>query len=167
MNPLFHYLRHGAAEDRKPNALFEPAHYRNTCPNPPAHGRDLVAHFLASGPAVSNPHPLFDCAAYPDSRGANPLIHYLRSPSSKLTGEIPAGPAAVAPLEIQDVPLRVACFDSSPPEDGKVCSGAVASVWPDASGAPQWIAQPQQLPFLRSLRLDQIRAQLASGALEP
>lgn len=84
MNPLIHYLRHGAAEDRKPNPLFDPAYYRLSSGRN-ENGRDLFLRFLNSGPRAASPHPLFDCAAYaranPDVEDLdqNPLVHYLDS----------------------------------------------------------------------------------------
>jgi hypothetical protein len=162
MNPMFHYLRHGAAEDRKPHALFDPDYYRKTCPQAPAAGRGLLAHFL--GAAASSPHPLFDCEAYPDARGMNPLVHRLRRRTGLPAGPTPAGPGVVVQFDIHDAPLTVVCFEEERAihEDWKRWAdrqSGVALVWPDASGQPQWLAEPQQLPFLQSLRLDQIRAQ--------
>jgi hypothetical protein len=139
MNPLLHYVRHGAAEDRKPHPLFEPGYYRKCCPEAPANGKDLLAHFLASGAGAANPHPLFDCRAYGDSHGMNPLMHYLRSKKTRSAGLLPAEAGAIAPIEIQDVRVKV--------------------FWPKASGQPRWLAEPQQMPFLQSVHLDQLRAQ--------
>jgi hypothetical protein len=148
MNPLLHYLRHGAAEDRKPHPLFDPGYYRKSCAEAPARGRDLLAHFLDAGPTAPSPHPL-----------GNPLVRHLGSRKARPPGPMPAGASAVAEMEIQDVPISVVCLDSPPSAEWQAWAGAVALVWPDASGRPQWLAEPQQLPFLRSLRLDQIRAQ--------
>ena len=44
-------------------------------------------------------------------------------------------------------------------------SGSVALVWPDADGLAQWLADPQQQPFLDAVRLDQIRAQSRANHL--
>jgi hypothetical protein len=188
MNPLVHYVRHGAAEDRKPLPLFEPSHYRNSCAEAPGRGQNLLAHFLGSGAAAASPHPLFDCEAYLDAhpdaaaQGGNPLVHYLLSDAAHPAGPAPAGPpgvesAAIAHLDIQDARVIVVCLarsllDSGTPEErraiheawkswarGQGMSGSVALVWPDACGLAQWLAEPQQQPFLAAVRLDQIRAQ--------
>jgi hypothetical protein len=58
-------------------------------------------------------------------------------------------------IDIEDVGLTIACLDA-PPAIREV-RGNLALVWRDACGRPQWLAEPQRLPFLRSLRLDQIR----------
>lgn len=78
MDPLKHYLKHGAREQRQPHPLFDPAHYLSGCPEA-RNAENPLAHFLEQkGPCV-NPHPLFDCEAYvqahPEAVG-NPLVHY-------------------------------------------------------------------------------------------
>jgi hypothetical protein len=177
MNPLFHYLRHGAAEDRKPHPLFDPAYYRSACREYPANGREPLWHFLRSRAQAASPHPLFDCEAYlaahpgVAARRINPLVDYQRHPAASPNGPMPAEPAPVARLEIQDVPVTVVCrdasFAASTPEERRAVYDAwkrreanVALVWPLPSGRVDWLAEPQQLPFLRAVRLDQIRAQV-------
>jgi Sulfotransferase family len=181
VNPLVHYVLHGAAEDRKPARLFDPGHYRYRCPEAPRGGRELLRHFLESGAGAASPHPLFDCQAY---RGAhhdltgNPLVHYLLSSG----GQDPhceasvVAPAAVAVLAIGDIEIAVICldasFESKTWEERLALYAAwkrwawgrysVALVWPDACGLPQWLAEAQQEPFLRSLRIDQVLAQTSS-----
>jgi hypothetical protein len=39
-------------------------------------------------------------------------------------------------------------------------TGSVALVWQDDWGATHWMAEPQQMPFLRAVSMDQIRAQI-------
>jgi len=83
VDPLKHYLKHGAAEQRQPHPLFDPAHYLAVCPE--ARGsRNLLLHFLNSHcrPWPST-HPLFDCEAYARAHpeiGGNPLVAYLAQP---------------------------------------------------------------------------------------
>jgi hypothetical protein len=82
---------------------------------------------------------LFNCPAYvaahPEvaERDLNPLVHYVTSPT------VPADPTAIQ-LDIQDARLAV-------------------NFQQDADGATHWIAEPQQLPFLRAVSIDQILAQ--------
>ena len=69
MDPLRHYLKYGAAEQRQPHPLFDPAHYG-----------DSVLHFLQRSdgkwPSI---HPLFDCDAYAAVRpSVNPLVDYVQ-----------------------------------------------------------------------------------------
>jgi hypothetical protein len=77
MDPLKHYVKYGAAEQRQPHPLFDPAHYLASCPAACNAGNPLL-HFLEQSGSWANPHPLFDCAAYlrahPDAD--NPLVHY-------------------------------------------------------------------------------------------
>src|ERR1700684_4034915 len=78
MNPLWHYLLHGAAEGRKPHRLFEPDYYLSNCPEARNSASPLL-HFIETSGRLGNPHPLFDCnaylAAHPDvaRRAVNPL----------------------------------------------------------------------------------------------
>jgi hypothetical protein len=176
-NPLVHYVRHGAAEDRKPLALFEPGHYRRRSPDAPAGGRNLLAHFLESGGRAASPHTLFDCEGYleahPEAAGLNPLVDYLlRARDSHPDAESPhVASALLARLTIQDADVLVVCLDAGSHAIYEAwkswavrqgISASVALVWPDACGVAQWIAEPQQLPFLQAVGFDQIRAQASS-----
>jgi hypothetical protein len=146
VKPLLHYLRNGAAEDRKPHSLFDPVYYRTACRRsgiqPPQPGENPLLHFLDCGAAAANPHPLFDCEAYLNAHpnvadaGMNPLVHYVNTAAS---------PVVTAGVEIMDVRLA-------------------AQVSQDERGLTQWIAEPQQLPFLRGARADQIRTQDESSS---
>jgi hypothetical protein len=62
LDPLRHYVEHGAAEGRKPHRLFDPAYYLRQRPEARGVGVDPLIDFLESGARVANPHPLFDCA---------------------------------------------------------------------------------------------------------
>jgi hypothetical protein len=134
MNPLLHYLRYGAAEGRKPHRLFDPQYYRKCCIQPPGPGENTLAHFLSRGKDADCPHPLFDCDAYRASHPGltvNPLLHYLKSARNER-------PATLR-LEIGDVEVA-------------------ASVSQDADGRTHWDAEPQQLPFLQALEINQARS---------
>jgi hypothetical protein len=79
MDPLKHYLKYGAAEQRQPHPLFDPAHYLASCPQARNAGNPLL-HFLATSDRWANPHPLFDCEAYRSAHPelkTNPLAHYI------------------------------------------------------------------------------------------
>jgi len=80
VDPLRHYLKHGAAEQRQPHPLFDPAHYLACCPEA-RNAENPMLHFLkTSGGKWPSTHPLFDCEAYfsahPNAAG-NPLVDYL------------------------------------------------------------------------------------------
>jgi hypothetical protein len=135
IDPLRHYLAHGAAEDRAPHPLFDSRYYRMTA----GLGESVnpLEHFLDAGAWAASPHPLFSCEAYrrayPEvvEPNQNPLAHYLRSGRFRNGGDV----------EIQNVRIRV-------------------EVREDADGIAHWTAEPQQLPFLRAVGVDQIRANL-------
>jgi hypothetical protein len=142
MGAAAHYLRHGAAEGRKPNRLFEPDYYASCCPEARKSASPLL-HFIATGGLFGNPHPLFDCDAYlaanPDvrKRGINPLLHYITG-SRKGSGA-PRGSRPT--FMILDVEVD-------------------AEFWEDAEGRLSFIAEPQQRPYFRAMRFDQLAAQL-------
>jgi hypothetical protein len=149
MKPLWHYLRHGAAEGRKPHRLFEPDYYLSGCPEARTSANPLL-HFVETGGRLGNPHPLFDCGAYlvahPDvvQRGVNPLLHYIRQKKAARGGHVGQTLSSVNPpvsLEILDVTVEL-------------------SFWETADGRMNFIAEPQQRPFFRAMRFDQLSAQL-------
>src|SRR5215831_3648929 len=85
INPLVHYLRHGAAEGRGPNPLFDTDWYLAQNSDVAAAGINPLVHYLRHGAAGRlDPNPLFDTDWYlaqnPDvaAAGINPLAHYLR-----------------------------------------------------------------------------------------
>lgn len=80
-----HYIKHGIAERRKPNPLFEPEYYLTMCPEARSADLDPLSHFLETRDHWPNPHPLFDCKMYvqahPEAaaKGMNPLLHSMLS----------------------------------------------------------------------------------------
>jgi hypothetical protein len=152
IDPLRHYLRHGAAEGRKPHPLFEPDYYLARCPEARGSGNPLV-YFLGEG-AMCSPHPLFDCAAYVEANpqaAVQPLVHYLRRPPpSEYVGSAP-----VAHLNIRDARVTVGF-----PEGQAEASTPQVLVWKDAEGRKQFLAPPEQRPFFRAVGYDQLRAQV-------
>jgi hypothetical protein len=80
VDPLRHYLIHGAREQRQPHPLFDPAHYLGCCPVAGSAGNPLLHFVETRGEKWPSTHPLFDCEAYarahPDAAG-NPLKHYV------------------------------------------------------------------------------------------
>ncbi len=77
VDPLRHYLEHGAAEQRQPHPLFDPVHYLACCPQARDADNPLL-HFLTTRHGKwPGTHPLFDCEIYAAGHpGVNPLIHY-------------------------------------------------------------------------------------------
>ena len=85
VDPLLHYIRHGAREGRDPNRLFSSSWYLANNPDVAQSGLNPLVHFVLRGAREGrNPGPLFDTrwylAANPDVAGAgvNPLLHFLR-----------------------------------------------------------------------------------------
>jgi hypothetical protein len=74
IDPLRHYVEHGAAEGRKPIRLFDPAYYLRQRPEARAAGVDPLIDFLEAGGHVANPHPLFDCGG-----DAQRLVDYIEA----------------------------------------------------------------------------------------
>lgn len=81
VDPYRHYLDHGVAEGRAPNAFFDTRHYLAQTRDRP---RDPTRHYLLFGAAAGlDPHPAFETrwylARYEDvaRSGINPLRHYL------------------------------------------------------------------------------------------
>lgn len=135
IDPLSHYLTHGAAENRAPHALFDPHYYRASAGSALPPGANPLEHFLDAGAQAPSPHPLFSCDAYRRAhpvvveRNCNPLAHYLRSRHFVNGGDV----------EIQNARIRLAVRE-------------------DEEGHTYWTAEPQQLPFLRAVPIDQMRA---------
>lgn len=98
LDPLRHYIEHGAAEGRKPHRLFDPDFYLRQQPEARAAGVDPLVDFLEGGASVANPHPLFDCAG-----DAQRLVDYVAAKHL-------AGPGAES-IVISDEPL-----DSAAPQ---------------------------------------------------
>lgn len=83
VDPLRHYLKHGAAEQRQPHPLFDPVHYLACCPEA-RNAENPLLHFLqpslrTSGGKWPSTHPLFDCQAYLHAHpeAGNPLLDYI------------------------------------------------------------------------------------------
>lgn len=134
IDPLNHYVAYGAAEDRAPHALFDPHYYRASAGDALPPGANPLEHFLDAGGRAPSPHPLFSCDAYRQAhpevvqRNSNPLAHYLRSQHFVNGGDI----------EIQNARIRFAVRE-------------------DDEGNAWWTAEPQQLPFVRAVGIDQMR----------
>jgi hypothetical protein len=82
VDPLGHYLEHGAAEGCRPLLLFDPHYYAAQCPD--LGEENPLVHFVRVGAALNrSPHPLFDIASYRARyatripQGMNPLAHFL------------------------------------------------------------------------------------------
>jgi hypothetical protein len=85
VDPISHYLQHGAARGYDPNPLFDSDWYLSQNEDVRAAGINPLIHYILSGAAEGrDPSPLFDTDRYleqhPDVRakGINPLGHYLR-----------------------------------------------------------------------------------------
>ncbi len=86
VNPLWHYLEHGAKEGRDPSPFFSSRWYLERNPDVAAAGINPLVHYLRNGEAEGrDPGPLFSLhfyrGTYPDiaTSELNLLVHYLRA----------------------------------------------------------------------------------------
>jgi peptidoglycan hydrolase CwlO-like protein len=84
-DPLWHYIRHGAAEGREPHPLFDSKWYRSQAPDLAELNMTPLGHYVSVGVSKGlDPHPLFDTDWYleqnPDVAAAhiNPLYHFMK-----------------------------------------------------------------------------------------
>jgi glycosyltransferase involved in cell wall biosynthesis len=81
LDPLQHYIRHGAAEGRDPNPFFDGEWYLRQYPDVAATGIPPLLHYVTVGaPQLRNPHPRFDAGFYVRSHpeaANNPLLAHL------------------------------------------------------------------------------------------
>lgn len=87
MDPVEHYLRHGAHEGRNPSVWFDTGFYLAENPDVASSGINPLQHFYQHGwKEGRNPSPRFDMARYAkehmgEQAGAvNPLLHRIRNP---------------------------------------------------------------------------------------
>lgn len=83
MEPLDHYIKHGARECRAPSPYFDPDYYLKRNPDVAATGENPLYHFCTIGwKELRNPSAQFDVWWYwtvhldPASETINPLSHY-------------------------------------------------------------------------------------------
>ncbi len=86
LNPLEHFIAHGASEGRDPNPLFDTDWYLTRYPDVAADGVNPLEHFIAHGTSEGrDPNPLFDTdwylARYPDiaESKVNWLEHFIHT----------------------------------------------------------------------------------------
>jgi glycosyltransferase involved in cell wall biosynthesis/2-polyprenyl-3-methyl-5-hydroxy-6-metoxy-1,4-benzoquinol methylase len=112
IDPLDHFLEHGAKEGRDPHPLFDISFYLGSYPEVAQSGKNPFVHFLRSGwKEHRRPNAFFDTGYYltqnPDvaAAGLNPLKHYIehgaaegRSPSRDFdaAGYLAGHPGAAA-----------------------------------------------------------------------
>lgn len=87
MDPLRHFMIHGAAEARDPNRWFDSAWYAEHYADVGSSGVNPLLHYLQSGAAeLRNPHPRFDAIWYVDQHpeaAGNPLLFHMRVGSAR------------------------------------------------------------------------------------
>jgi hypothetical protein len=86
LDPLAHFLEHGAKASRDPHPLFDTSYYLERNPDILRAGINPLLHFIKYGAEEGrNPHPLFDLSFYLEQNfdiartGANALVHFLTS----------------------------------------------------------------------------------------
>src|SRR5260370_37794800 len=96
VNPLYHYLRRGAAEGRDPHPLFDTSYYLEQYPDVAEERLNPLVHYVGPGIAEGrDPNPNFDTSAYLEQnpevalQGFNPLVHYLaHAPQLSLSASV-------------------------------------------------------------------------------
>jgi hypothetical protein len=161
INPLFHYILHGAGEGRKPHPMFQPDYYLAVCADARNAEAPLVYFVRDEATQWCNPHPLFDGESYlrehPETAG-NPLIAYLACAAT--SGKVLMDTSETAHFTIQDAEVNI-IFPNSDINPGTI-KGEIAVMWRDASGNKKFICPPQQRPFFECVRYDQLTAQVAA-----
>lgn len=145
---LEHYLRHGAAEGRRPNRVFDPEWYAMKHSDVAVSGIDPLMHYLLTGAAEGrDPSPQFSTTYYlarnEDVRkaGTNPLVHYL------LHGEAegrPARPARELEAELET--------EAPPPEPPSENDWRGVSPLPAASDDDPVLVVPVYKGYAETLR---------------
>jgi GT2 family glycosyltransferase/glycosyltransferase involved in cell wall biosynthesis len=112
LDPLRHFMIHGALESRDPNRWFDSTWYAEHYPDVRTTGVNPLLHYLQSGASeLRNPHPRFDAAWYVDRHpdaAANPLLYHLRFGAAQgFLTEKPIGiadylPSEAPPLSVPD-----------------------------------------------------------------
>jgi glycosyltransferase involved in cell wall biosynthesis len=102
LDPLQHFVAHGAAERRDPNPFFDSAWYVDQNPDVSAAGAWPLLHYLTVGaPQLRSPHPRFDAAFYarehPETAGNPLLFHLLIGRARGWPTEPPVDPADYLP----------------------------------------------------------------------
>jgi glycosyltransferase involved in cell wall biosynthesis len=82
LDPVEHFVRFGAVENRDPNRFFDSTWYMEHYPDVATGGFDPIRHYFEAGAGeLRNPHPRFDAPFYvrqhPEA-AANPLLYHLR-----------------------------------------------------------------------------------------
>ena len=110
LDPLRHFMVHGAAESRDPNRWFDSAWYAARYVDVGASGVNPLLHYLQSGAAeLRNPHPRFDATWYADRHpeaAPNPLLYHLRIGAAR--GYLTEKPIRISdflPSEAKNLPV--------------------------------------------------------------
>jgi GT2 family glycosyltransferase/glycosyltransferase involved in cell wall biosynthesis len=82
IEPLEHFVRYGAAEQRDPNPWFDTSWYAKHYPDAVNGGSSALLHYILAGAAeLRNPHAHFDAKWYVDQHpeaAGNPLLYHIR-----------------------------------------------------------------------------------------
>lgn len=136
VDPLLHYVRDGARENRNPSEFFDGAWYLKNNPDVARKRMNPLVHFCVFGwKQLRNPSRHFDVWWYwsthmdPAVEGENPLGHYLRV--GRARGLDPRPPASVSQLPGSgyrhgDGPIRRVCLFAGYDADGLVDDYVIA-----------------------------------------
>jgi lipopolysaccharide biosynthesis protein len=111
IEPLTHFLKHGARDALKPNPLFDPTWYTGVNRRSMAPGENPLTHYVTRGwKEGCDPNPSFNISLYlkanPEVRNEDPLRHYLLHRHSE------------SPDLMPDIPTEAPDPNTEPPEVG-------------------------------------------------
>jgi glycosyltransferase involved in cell wall biosynthesis len=139
LDPLTHFLLHGAAEERSPGPDFDTRYYLATNPDVRAAGVNPLVHFVHVGwQEGRNPSASFDCRGYAEryedvrSSGRNPLVHFVEWGRAEGRDASPVAEFALAsPSRVQ---LRSEPLSESRPDRPVLVCVTHVSPWPTHAG---------------------------------
>lgn len=113
MEPLLHYVRHGAWESRSPNSVFDSGFYLETYADVAAAHVNPLAHYAEHGwKELRNPSAGFNAAWYwlihmaGDPEAGDPLAHYLTTGAAGGVGT--SAPTVISASDRRRIDLAVA-----------------------------------------------------------
>ncbi len=188
-NPLVEFLRSGADADR-PHPLFDCDAYLAAHPDVAARGLNPLVHYLVSVSTEDEDHDRLDIPAWAQLEDA-PVVEldlddarlvvfcldemprldaagYRNSPKGLESSDKVIMFPGTRPARAPDPQERRTLHAAGKERAQRLgIPGSIALVWQDSHGITHWIAEPQQLPFLRAVAIEQVRAQLAAGQFVP
>jgi glycosyltransferase involved in cell wall biosynthesis/SAM-dependent methyltransferase len=159
IDPVEHFLLHGAVEGRDPHPLFDVSFYLQEYADVASSGTNPLLHFLLHGwKERRKPHPLFDTGFYLDRNpevagsGVNPLAHYLEHGAAEARDPNP-GFDTRAYLHEHPEAAAIGCNPLVHAIHSQSARGTIPPPITDTAGLAAWRADMEQHPR-RALVID-------------